>query len=169
MKGSLDPPGPVFRPARDDDATGVIALIARVFTEYPNCVLDVDAEEPELLAPASRFDGFWVVEVAGEVLGCIGCGEPASGPTADAALELKKLYLDPRLRGRGWGRRLVEWIEAEARRRGYSRVILWTDTRFETAHRVYQRLGYRRTGRTRALHDLSDTVEYHFLKDLPPA
>ena len=51
-----------LRPATDDDSAGVIALIARVFAEYPGCVLDVDREEPELRAPASSFDRFWVVE-----------------------------------------------------------------------------------------------------------
>jgi hypothetical protein len=46
---------------------------------------------------------------------------------------------------------------------------LWSDTRFLDAHRLYERLGYRRTGRTRELHDLSDTVEYEFDKPLRSA
>ena len=50
-----------LRPARDSDSAGVIALIGRVFAEYPGCVLDVEAEEPELRAPATHFDRFWVL------------------------------------------------------------------------------------------------------------
>jgi putative acetyltransferase len=46
---------PILRAARDDDSSGVIALVGRVFAEYPGCLLDVDAEEPELRAPASSF------------------------------------------------------------------------------------------------------------------
>ena len=49
---------------------------------------------------------------------------------------------------------------------GCTAVELWTDTRFTLAHRVYQALGYRPSGRTRELHDLSQTTEYHYAKRL---
>ncbi|MHC4670063.1 MAG: GNAT family N-acetyltransferase [Planctomycetota bacterium] len=148
------------RPATDADADGVIDLIARVFAEYPGCVLDVDAEEPELRAPGSRFDRFWVAEERGAVVGCIACA------LHDDLVELKKLYLDRRARGRGLARDLVDLVERTAREHGVSRIELWSDTRFETAHRVYEHLGYTRSGRTRDLHDLSRTTEYHFFKRL---
>lgn len=148
-----------IRPARDADADGVIALIARVYGEYPGCILDVDREEPALRAPASSFDRFWVVEEGGPVGGCVGI---ALGETA----ELKKLYLDATLRGQGLGRKLIALVEETARAAGSERIELWSDTRFETAHAVYERCGYTKTGRTRDLHDLSNSTEYHFEKDL---
>jgi len=152
-----------IREARDTDAEGVIAVIARVYAEYPGCVLDVEREEPALKAPASSFDRFWVVEEGGRVGGCIGLalGDPA---------ELKKLYLDAQLRGQGLGRQLIALVEETARAGGAGRIELWSDTRFTTAHAVYERCGYTKTGRTRDLHDLSNTTEYHFEKDLtsPP-
>jgi putative acetyltransferase len=148
-----------IRPALDADADGVIALIARVYAEYPGCILDVDREEPALRAPASSFDRFWVVEEGGTVVGCVGC---SLGQVA----QLKKLYLDARIRGRGLGRELIALVEAEAVAHGAKRIELWSDTRFATAHAVYGRCGYRRTGRTRELHDLSNTVEYHFEREL---
>ncbi|MHC4223905.1 MAG: GNAT family N-acetyltransferase [Planctomycetota bacterium] len=154
---------PRLRRATDTDSGGVIALIARVFAEYEGCVLDVEAEEPELRAPASSFDRFWVLERSGEVVGCAACV-----PREDH-LELKKVYLDRELRGRGWGRKLIEQVEQRARELGLPRIEFWSDTRFETAHAAYLRLGYRPTGRTRDLHDLSNTTEYHFLKRTPYA
>ena len=42
----------------------------------------------------------------------------------------------------------------------------WSDTRFLDAHRLYERLGYVRTGETRDLHDLSNTTEFFFVKEL---
>lgn len=152
--------GPRIRPARDDDADGVIALIAAVFSEYPGCVLDVDREEPELRAPASRFDRFWVAEQGGRVVGCIACTFHGSW------VELRKLYVDRSRRRQGLGRRLIALVEEEARARGAEGVELWSDTRFEAAHRVYERLGYARTGRTRRLNDLSGTTEFHYLRRL---
>jgi putative acetyltransferase len=146
------------RPARDADSAGVIAVIARVYAEYPGCILDVDREEPALKTPASSFDRFWVVEEGGRVGGCVGLafGDPA---------ELKKLYLDARLRGQGLGKELIALVEAEARAAGAQRIELWSDTRFTTGHAVYVRCGYRKTGRTRDLHDLSNTTEFHFEKE----
>jgi putative acetyltransferase len=150
-----------IRSARDEDAAQVIDLIARVYAEYPGCVLDVDGEEPALRAPASRFDRFWVlVDARDRVLGTVACALHA-----DHA-ELKKLYLDPRARGAGRGRALVALVEAEARAAGLPRIELWSDLRFATAHAVYLRLGYVASGRTRQLHDLSDTTEAHFEKVL---
>lgn len=148
-----------IREARDTDAAGVIDVIARVYAEYPGCVLDVEREEPALKAPASSFDRFWVVEEGGRVGGCVGLalGDPA---------ELKKLYLDARLRGQGLGRKLIALVEEAALAGGARRIELWSDTRFTTAHAVYERCGYRKTGRTRDLHDLSNTTEYHFEKGL---
>jgi putative acetyltransferase len=154
---------PLLRPARDDDSEGVIALIARVFSEYPGCVLDVDREEPELRAPASSFDRFWVVEEEGEVLGCAACAIDLP------VVEMKKIYLDARLRGGGWGRRLIEAVEAVAKELRADRIEAWSDTRFETAHAVYEHLGYVRGNHTRFLHDLSNTEEYRFEKKLPLA
>ena len=146
------------RPATDDDAADVIDLIARAFAEYPGCVLDVDREEPELRTPASSFDRFWVVEENGTVVGCIACALHGD------IVELEKLYVDAAVRGRGLARQLVELVENTAHDHGATLIELWSDTRFTTAHAVYEHLGYARTGRTRDLHDLSNTTEYHFTK-----
>lgn len=156
-----------LRAAADSDSAGVIALIARVYREYPGCVLDVDREEPRLRAPASSFEAFWVLEDArGAIVGCAGC-DVREGDSPARKLEVEKVYLDPNWRGRGLGRTLVEKVEDHAFRLGIRELELWSDTRFETAHAVYARLGYRRTGRSRELHDLSQTTEWHFEKKLP--
>lgn len=154
----------LIRDARDDDAADLIVLVGACFAEYPNCVLDVDGEIPELRAIASwaaRLDGrFWVAEQDGRALACVGVTPVAN----EAGVELRKLYVDARLRRRGLGARLSGLVEAEARRRRATFIELWSDTRFLDAHRLYRRLGYVETGASRELHDLSDTVEWHFRK-----
>ena len=153
---------PRLRDARDEDSAGVIALIGAVFDEYEGCVLDVDAEEPELRAPASSFDRFWVLESDGTVVGCAACSLRLP------VLEMKKIYLASSLRGQGWGRRLIQRVEEEARAVGAERIEAWSDTRFTTAHAVYRRMGYETGPETRFLHDLSGTEEYYFSKRLDP-
>ncbi len=149
-----------LRVARDEDSAGVIALIAAVFDEYDGCVLDVDLEEPELRAPASTYDRFWVLEDCGNIVGCSACS------VRPPLVEMKKIYLAASHRGQGWGRRLIELVEQEARSLGALRIEAWSDTRFVTAHAVYEKMGYKRGSHTRFLHDLSHTEEFFFAKNL---
>ncbi len=149
-----------IREGTDADAAGVIRVIGDVFAEYPGCVLDVDREEPQLRAPAAAYDRFWVVESDGEVSGCIACDSEGD------YVELKKMYLDASVRGRGLATKLVALVENHARALGISRIECWSDTRFETAHAVYEHLGYERRDGTRELYDLSNTVEFGFVKSL---
>ncbi len=160
----------VVRPARDDDAEGVIALVAGCFAEYEGCVLDTDTESPHLLHVATHFaalDGrVWVADDDGMVVGSAAC-RPA--PADPGALELQLLYVAAGARRRGLASSFVAMVEDEARRRGLGRVVLWSDTRFHDAHRLYASLGYRRGGQTRLLHDLSESEEHFFSKELGPA
>jgi putative acetyltransferase len=142
-------------------------LIAPIYAEYPGCFLDVDGEMPELRAPASAAEQdngrWWVAEREGRIVGSV-----SVFPESEKTVELKKLYVAPAARGRGLGAALVKIAEREARERNASSVVLWTDTRFETAHRLYARLGFVRAPHVRALNDVSNTVEFHYRKDLEP-
>lgn len=158
-----------IRDARDEDADQVIALIASCYREYPGCVLDVDGEEPELRAMASAYRDrggrFWVAVEDGRVVGCVGVL-----PAADkAAVMLKKLYVAREARRRGLGERLCQLAESQARALGAPCIELWSDTRFTEAHRFYERRGYARGKHTRALHDRSNSLEFHFHKNLERA
>ncbi|MCH7616588.1 MAG: GNAT family N-acetyltransferase [Chloroflexi bacterium] len=154
-----------IRDARDDDSDGLIRLIGDCFSEYPGCVLDVEGEAPELISPATWHKEaggrLWVAEGDGTIVGCV-----AILPEAERSAELKKLYVSSELRRLGLGARLCGLVEAEARRRGATTVMLWSDTRFEDAHRLYEGRGYERGPDTRELHDASKSVEYYFRRSL---
>ena len=154
-----------IRDARDDDSDGLIRLIGDCFSEYPGCVLDVEGEAPELISPATWHKEaggrLWVAEGDGTIVGCV-----AILPEAERSAELKKLYVSSELRRLGLGARLCGLVEAEARRRGATTVMLWSDTRFEDAHRLYEGRGYERGPDTRELYDASKSVEYYFRRSL---
>jgi len=80
--------------------------------------------------------------------------------------ELHRLYLDPQMRGRGLGDALVETILGWCRDHGVKRLVLWSDTRFQHAHRLYRRHGFRQTGERVLPEDVNDTAEYHFERDV---
>lgn len=72
----------------------------------------------------------------------VGCG--AVRLLDPETAELKRMYVDPTLRGTGIGRRLVEALEAEARSLGASRLVLETGTRQHAALALYARCGFER-------------------------
>ncbi|MEP3244922.1 MAG: hypothetical protein ABJN40_12240 [Sneathiella sp.] len=47
-----------------------------------------------------------------------------------------------------------------------SAIILWTDTRFTNAHRLYEKRGFEKGATTRDLDDLSKTTEYYYQRTL---
>ncbi len=153
-----------IRDARDEDAEQLISLIEACYADYEGCVLDVEHEAPELRAIASTHaeqgGRFWVAERNGELVGCAGLA-----PGKDGTMELKKLYVARDVRSNGLGARLCSLVEIEAMSRGAETIELWSDTRFKEAHRLYERRGYTR-GRSRELHDASNSVEYYYRKAL---
>ena len=56
-------------------------------------------------------------------------------------LYLDDLVADERVRSRGYGRRLLEWLKAEARRHGCAELQLISGVVREQAHRFYFREG----------------------------
>ena len=142
------------------DVPGVVDLIGRVFAEY-GFVYEPASEVPDLTDFDSHYaapkGGFFVVREGGLVVGSVGVERVDAGTA-----ELHRLYLDAHLRGRGTGRALVgavlDWCQAH----GASRLILWSDTRFDQAHRLYTRAGFRQTGERHLPGDINETREYRF-------
>lgn len=164
-----------IRPARNEDGDALGRLIARCWADYPGSYFDRHGEMSGLDRIASDYEA-----AGGVVWSAVGgdriVGSVAVAPAGEVggAWEAAKVYVDPRLRRAGLGRRLMTLAEDHAADHGAQRIVLWTDTRFVTAHRFYERLGYVADGRTRALRDLSNSVEYFYAKPLagragPPA
>jgi putative acetyltransferase len=158
--------GVVLRHARDADADRIVALVATVWSQYPDKILDAPNDMPELLAPASAYaeaDGrFWVVEAGGQIIGTV-----ALAPSdEDGVVELQKMYVAQGFRRNGLGTFLCGLVDREARLRGAHAIELWSDVKLHDAHRHYQRVGYVRGTAVRHVDDLSRTVQYYYRKEL---
>jgi ribosomal protein S18 acetylase RimI-like enzyme len=78
-------------------------------------------------------------------------GEPVTGlielVEAGDSLHVANVAVHPSAQGTGLGRRLLEFAEEQARRRGLTRLDLYTNEVMTENQAIYARLGYRETAR----------------------
>ena len=107
-----------------DDVPAVMLLIGRVFAEYGLLLIPL-FEVPDLLQFDAHYTAprgaFWIVRDGTRVVGSVGVDRKD-----ERAAELKRLYVDATLRGRGIGQRLVETVLDWTREQGIPRLVLWT-------------------------------------------
>ena len=155
-----------IRDARDSDAEGLISLIDSCFQMYAveGVQIDLEGLDSDLHNWASHLahddgEGWIALSEDGEVLGSIGYS--CSG---EDTIELKRLYVRPTLHGAGLAQRLLAKVEEAAIQIERPRIKLWSDSRFKRGHAFYMRAGYKNSGKTRALGDISNTIEWQFEK-----
>jgi putative acetyltransferase len=105
--------------------------VAKLYPAESNHLLDVDT-----LARADVT--FLVARRSGEAVGC------GALRRHDARLgEVKRMFVAPAARGLGLGKRMLEAIEADARRQGLQQLALETGIHQPEAISLYRRAGFR--------------------------
>ncbi|MEJ2860333.1 GNAT family N-acetyltransferase [Actinomycetospora flava] len=138
----------VLAPVRPDSPDGLAALrayageLARRWPEKapePEWSEALIADDPLALTPPS---GVFVVAKAREqVIGCAGLRlEGADVPPG--AGEVKRMWVDPTIRGQGLGRRLLAHLTELAREAGLRRLVLDTAEDLAAARALYAREGF---------------------------
>lgn len=131
-----------IRPAHPDDAEAVRQLVQDAYRHY---VARLGKPPGPMLDDYARrvTDGqVWVLEEEGSLRGAVVL-EDAGGD----ALLLDNVAVSPSAQGRGHGRVLMAFAEEEARRRGHREVRLYTHVLMTENRALYDRLGFRETGR----------------------
>ena len=85
-----------------------------------------------------RRGSFWVMTEESEIVGMFGLERPDS-----ATAELRRMYVDPRARRGGAGRRMLAFAEDVARRDGCQLMVLSTSELQPNAISLYRNSGYR--------------------------
>lgn len=98
----------------------------------------------QFVAPNGEFLVLEDVDLAGEPadVGCGGIRRVASGDSGLARFEIKHLFLQPHLRGRGFGRLLLTELERRASALGARELVLDTNASLEAAGGLYRSSGY---------------------------
>ncbi|MFN0027196.1 MAG: GNAT family N-acetyltransferase, partial [Acidimicrobiales bacterium] len=96
----------------------------------------------------------------------VGCGalQWHQGPDGAVLAEIKRMWVDPTVRGQGLGRRLLATLEGHARRGGARQVTLDTHGELREAMAVYRSAGYCAIER----YNDNPYAQHFFAKVLPP-
>lgn len=97
---------------------------------------------------AQGFLAWDTTDSSGAPCGIAGCLlHPPNPPTSPPTAQLVSVWIDPRQRGRGLARRLVEHCAEWATDRGAGRLLLTVTSNNQGAIRLYERLGFEATER----------------------
>lgn len=162
-----------LRLASQDDIPALIRVIEDVFIEYGWDFVAKD-ELPDFLDYENYFESntmqpgkprLFSVERASDGVKPRICGCIALKYNAEGAY-LSRVYLQENVRGKGAGQWIVEEVMGISRLEGSAEMHLWTDTRFEAAHKLYEKLGFVKTNEIRSLHDINNSFEWKMVTKL---
>lgn len=154
----------LIRPATNADCPQVQNLVFGILREYDLTIETggTDADLKDIEANYLRRGGvFEIIEDAnGKLLGTVGLY-----PLDAETVELRKMYFDKILRGRGYGKMMLERMIAAAKAAGFKRIYLETASVLKEAVGLYEKYGFQPT--TEGIHSARCDAAY-FL-ELSPA
>jgi len=115
----------------------VVALERELMVRYDDDGAPGKPLDPDAFAPPAG--AFLVARYDGRPAGCGGLRT-----VGDGVGELKRMYVDPAVRGRGVARRLLAGLEDAGRALGFSRLLLETGTKQPEALALYASAGWER-------------------------
>ncbi len=132
------------------DSEAALSQVRKLFREYamnPGVVQCLEDFEREVALLPGRY-----APPRGRLLLALPEGAAAPGEAGGCAAlreldknacEMKRLYVQPALRGKGAGRELVRSLIQEAQTIGYKTMVLDTLPSMREAHQLYRTLGFR--------------------------
>ncbi len=139
----------ILRPHQPGDIGWVVQQHGRLYAQEYGWDDTFEAMVAEIAAKfIKEFDPkrerAWIAEKDGETVGCAFLVRQS-----DTVAKLRMLLVDPKARGLGIGKRLVEECIKFARLKGYGRITLWTNDILVAARKIYIDAGFKKVGEER--------------------
>jgi len=131
----------MIRPAQPEEADSIRDIVHAAYRHY---IVRIGKPPGPMLDDYARRvanDQAWILEDAGHIIGVLVLEQTSEG------FMLDNIAVAPHAQGGGHGRTLIAFAEAEARRRGYREIRLYTHALMTENQALYKRLGFVETGR----------------------
>ena len=144
LLGDKQDPPIVLRPHRPGDMGWVTSANATLYAQEYGWDMSYEALVARITADFidnfdARRERCWIAEIDGERVGSVFVVRKT-----DAIAKLRLLIIDPKARGRGLGKHLVEECLRFAKDAGYTSMTLWTQSILVAARGIYARAGFKR-------------------------
>ena len=125
-----------FRPATGADVSKVAALVNAAYGHYVERIGILPRPMIENYAEVIANRWVTIAEHHGAIVGVIVL------TVDDEGFLIDNVAVDPSVRGKGIGRALLDFAEAEARRAGFDSIYLFTHEKMTENLAIYSRIGY---------------------------
>lgn len=137
------PPTAVLRDPAPGDIGWVVQQHGEVYAREYGWNSDFEALVAEIAAGFLRkfqpdWERCWIAELNGERVGAVFVVRKSK-----TTAQLRMLILAPQARGLGLGARLADECIVFARRKGYTKIVLWTNSCLTAARGIYAARGFR--------------------------
>jgi putative acetyltransferase len=134
-----------IRAVEERDNSVINDLVIKTLAEFGAKGPGFASSDAELENMYQAYQGdnkkFYVVELDGEVLGCGGVA-PLDGEENSGICELRKMYFNPKLRGKGAGKQLIDLCIQTAIDIGFHTMYLETIPGMKIAQNLYKSRGF---------------------------
>ena len=147
MPSSPDAASLSVEPAGSDDFAAIASVTVGAYLGEALASEGYATQLADVAGRAGRSELLVVRDGDGRVVGSVALvleGDFGEITESDDEASFRMLVVDPTVRGRGVGELLVRTCLGRARAAGKRRMVLSTDPRMASAHRLYERLGFRR-------------------------
>lgn len=150
-----------IREAKTEDFSKMKCISKKAFTGYDQKSIDLQIGEyfkdPEKYNTWKKKDTFekkvplsqtyFVAENQEEMLGYAGIERPNIDGDALGAFWLNWTAIHPKYQGKNLGKQLLIECIKQAKKRGATTLSVKTDSHSESAHKMYEKFGFKQTGR----------------------